>query len=133
MRKLFTGEANEQLKKLINGNQIYFGSYNSKTPGSPNRYRFKDPNKFNDLKNELKSIRDVYFDTKSIPDINDDLFMVESFIGGEMWSRPDIQFNPPDILISNFNMLSAMLSRDYESNMLDSTRDWLKKMEMYLH
>ena len=34
-----------------------------------------------------------------------------------MWSRPDIQFNP-DILISNFNMLSAMLSRDYESNML---------------
>ena len=53
--------------------------------------------------------------------------MVESFTGGEMWSRPDIQFNPPDILISNFNMLSAMLSRDYESNMLDSTRDWLKK------
>jgi len=127
LRKLFTGEANEILKKLINDNQIYFGSYNSKTPGSPNRYRFKDPNKFNDLKNELKSIRDVYLDTKLIPDINDDLFMVESFIGGEMWSRPDIQFNPPDILISNFNMLSAMLSRDYESNMLDSTRDWLKK------
>ena len=127
LRKLFTGEANEILKKLINGNQIYFGSYNSKTPGSPNRYRLKDPNKFNDLKNELKSIRDVYLDTKLIPDINDDLFMVESFTGGEMWSRPDIQFNPPDILISNFNMLSAMLSRDYESNMLDSTRDWLKK------
>ena len=42
LRKLFTGEANEILKKLINGNQIYFGSYNSKTPGSPNRYRLKD-------------------------------------------------------------------------------------------
>ena len=31
LRKLFSGESNQKLKELINGNQIYFGSYTEKT------------------------------------------------------------------------------------------------------
>ena len=44
-----------------------------------------------------------------------------------MWSKPDMQYNPPDILISNYSMLNVMLSRDYESNMLNQTKEWLEQ------
>ena len=44
-----------------------------------------------------------------------------------MWSKPDMQYNPPDILISNYSMLNVMLSRDYESNMLNQTKVWLEQ------
>jgi ATP-dependent helicase YprA (DUF1998 family) len=45
--------------------------------------------------------------------------------GGEMRSRWDMQLNPPDILITNYSMLSIMLGRDDEQGMLDKTRDWI--------
>ena len=38
-----------------------------------------------------------------------------------------MQFNPPDILISNYSMLNVMLTRDFESNMLELTKEWLQK------
>src|SRR5208337_2146490 len=46
--------------------------------------------------------------------------------GGEMWSRWDMQENPPDILITNYSMLNIMLMRSVESNIFDLTRQWLE-------
>ena len=128
LRKLFTGTSNEKLKNLINGNQIYFGSYTGKTYGSPNRYRYIKKRTFDELKKKVREDSyEKYQEIKSYPDIGDDLFRVESFDGGEMWSKIDMQFDPPDILISNYSMLNVMLTRDFESNMLSLTREWLAK------
>jgi DEAD/DEAH box helicase domain-containing protein len=127
LRKLFTGSANENLKSLINRNQIYFGSYTGKTPGSPNIYSYEDKKQIKALKEELNQNYEQYQEVKDYPNIGDDIYRVDSFEGGEMWSKPDMQYNPPDILISNYSMLNIMLTRDYESNMLDLTKEWLKE------
>ena len=42
-----------------------------------------------------------------------------------MWSRWDMQENPPDILITNYSMLNIMLMRSLEAGIFDQTRDWL--------
>ena len=45
--------------------------------------------------------------------------------GGEMWSRWDMQDDPPDILITNYVMLNIMLMRAFEETVFQQTRDWL--------
>lgn len=46
--------------------------------------------------------------------------------GAEMRSRFDMQDAPPDILITNFSMLSIMLMRTLDSPIFDKTRSWLE-------
>jgi hypothetical protein len=45
--------------------------------------------------------------------------------GSEMWSRWDMQDDPPDILITNYSMLNIMLMRSVERSVFDATRLWL--------
>lgn len=52
-------------------------------------------------------------------------FMFPSVDGAEMTSRWDMHAHPPDILITNISMLSAMLSREVEQPIFDQTRRWL--------
>ncbi len=42
-----------------------------------------------------------------------------------MRSRFDMQVAPPDILITNYSMLSIMLMRDIDKGIFDETRQWL--------
>src|SRR5262249_247938 len=43
-----------------------------------------------------------------------------------MWSRWDMQDDPPDILITNYSMLNIMLMRSLEGTIFDQTRAWLR-------
>ena len=52
-------------------------------------------------------------------------FVFPSTDGGEMTNRWDMQETPPDILITNVSMLSAMLNREVEQPIFDKTRTWL--------
>lgn len=45
--------------------------------------------------------------------------------GSEVWSRWDMQDDPPDILITNYSMLNIMLMRSVEEGIFDQTRTWL--------
>lgn len=121
LRKIFCEENGLKLQELINGNRIYFGSYNGNTPSSG-----KIDNK---TRNLLKANYHRYLDTKTYAKENKEkefLYYTENFSGGEMWSRFDMQKAPPDILISNYSMIRLMLGRDHEKEMLDKTREWLK-------
>lgn len=51
----------------------------------------------------------------------------QDLFGAEMRSRNDMQVTPPDILISNFSMLSIMMMRDLEDQMFEKTKAWLKE------
>jgi hypothetical protein len=53
-------------------------------------------------------------------------FMFPSVDGGEMTSRWDMQSFPPDILITNISMLSALLTREVDRPIVTKTREWLK-------
>jgi DEAD/DEAH box helicase domain-containing protein len=127
LRRYFSGKNGELLKKNLNENMIYFGSYTGQSGGTKN---LKSSN-FRKLKEYLLEGYDV---SKNIIEeiesgnLHEDLrYMFPSFDGGEMWSNKDIQFKPPDILISNYTMLSIMLSRKFEKEMLDKTKTWLSK------
>ena len=49
--------------------------------------------------------------------------------GSEMRSRWDMQDAPPDILITNYSMLSIMLMREIDEEIFSKTRRWLKGSE----
>lgn len=45
---------------------------------------------------------------------------------GEMLVRWDMVSDPPDVLVTNFSMLNAMLMRDIEEPLFSQTADWLR-------
>lgn len=57
---------------------------------------------------------------------DDAAFMFPSVDGCELSSRWDMQSHPPDILITNVSMLSAMLNREVEAPILQKTREWIE-------
>jgi hypothetical protein len=44
-----------------------------------------------------------------------------------------MQENPPDILITNVSMLSAMLNREVEAPVFEKTREWLERDDSYFY
>ena len=60
-------------------------------------------------------------------------FLFPSIDGSEQVSRWDMQVHPPDILITNVSMLSAMLNREVDAPVFDKTREWLKRDDAYFY
>ena len=58
-------------------------------------------------------------------------FMFPSVDGSELTNRWDMQADPPDILITNVSMLSAMLNREVEASVFDQTKKWLEQDDAY--
>ncbi len=53
-------------------------------------------------------------------------FLFPSVDGAELANRWDMQETPPDILITNVSMLSAMLNREVDAPIFEKTRRWLE-------
>jgi len=125
----------------LNGHRIFFGRYNSSSPVSGKLTKMGDDgevvrneSKWYQLEAELKSIQSNYdeiiryLDTE--PDLSDSkreeiISNFQRLDGAEMRSRFDMHQTPPDLLITNFSMLSIMLMRSIEAGMLEQTRLWL--------
>jgi DEAD/DEAH box helicase domain-containing protein len=110
--------ADAWFKTRRNGNRFYFGRYTGRTPVSGNR----TTNAANRLRSELASAER---DAQLVAGTQAARFF-QSLDGGEMWSRWDMQDNPPDILITNYSMLNIMLMRGVEATIFDQTRQWLE-------
>jgi DEAD/DEAH box helicase domain-containing protein len=126
----------------LNGHRIFYGRYNSSSPVSGKLSKLNDENevvvnqsKWKQLENNLKNIGKTYEDIISF--IDSDSSLTEGEIvdiksnfqrldGAEMRSRFDMHQTPPDILITNFSMLSIMLMRSIEAGMFDETKKWLE-------
>jgi len=139
-RALDSDEVRPWFEKITNGNRIYFGRYNSSTPVAgelqktdENGQRLVNKSKLKSLREQLELIDNAaqkieeYILHEKFADENP--HELRSFFprldGAEMRSRFDMQCNPPDILITNFSMLSIMLMREIDSPIFDKTRDWL--------
>lgn len=59
-------------------------------------------------------------------DGDDAPFLFPSVDGSEVVSRWDMQEHPPDILITNVSMLSAMLNREVDEPIFAKTKEWLE-------
>jgi len=136
---------------FFHGNRISFGRFNGETPvpghpfkvdGSANRSKRRE------LREKLSSKRDVYQQLRSrLQSANEEsrkrILELMSFfprvddLSTEMIHRWEIQRLPPDILITNFSMLSIMLMRRANPNLIpgdqadgdifDKTRTWLEE------
>lgn len=130
----------------LHGNRIYFGSYNGSTIAKKSHKLLEELadnddewlNRFNKIKRGVADRLNKYAsDFKENceyviknPDKEEALY-ISPRLGGqrhtaEMVTRWDMQECPPDILITNTSMLSIMLMRKAEEDILTKTRDWLK-------
>lgn len=126
------------------GNRIFIGRYTSATP--PTGYRIH-PRKAGDakhlerLRKRLERLFEASkgieagqevarrFDQNALKEDNGHeatRFLFPASDGAELISRWDMQETPPDILITNSSMLSAMLAREVNGQIFDKTREWIK-------
>ncbi len=99
------------------GNRFYFGRYIGRTPISGHQLREAE-GKLREALLEMEENAGIVAGTRAEP-------FFPKMDGGEMWSRWDMQDDPPDILITNFVMLNVMLMRDVDSDVFQKTYDWL--------
>lgn len=128
------------LNTHANGNSIYFGRYNGATPIPGKLHTINDNGKpiINSVKiaalnRELRTIEtntikvERYITENNISGKKADELRAffQRLDGAEMRCRFDMQANPPDILITNFSMLSIMLMREIDNPIFEKTRHWL--------
>lgn len=143
LRKALDSElAREWLEKNAKGNLIRLGRYNGSTPVPGQELNKPSPlrkarsvnwAKVDALVEELKqydnaaSAAAAYAaDPENTDPFKEDApFFFPRIDGAEMRSRWDMQDSPPDILITNFSMLSIMLMRECDAELFERTRAWL--------
>ncbi|MEW6664113.1 MAG: DEAD/DEAH box helicase [Thermodesulfobacteriota bacterium] len=140
-KALDSDAARNWLGENAGGNRIYMGRYNSSTPvpgdergrpGARGRRPF-DRKKIDSLAAALQEAEDaaraasMYANDpgNDDPDKEDSIYFFPRLDGAEMRSRWDMQDSPPDILITNFSMLSIMMMRECDEQVFEKTRGWL--------
>jgi DEAD/DEAH box helicase domain-containing protein len=130
------------LNENSRGNAISFGRYNGSTPVAGKLERLNEDGipeinttKVNTLIRELQAIErnqqkvEEYIQQERQKGNEVDETELKSFFqrldGSEMRCRFDMQAAPPDIMITNFSMLSIMLMRDIDGPVFEKTRQWL--------
>lgn len=138
-RALDSEESRRWFESQRHGNRIYFGRYNGNTPVPGHEYDADgkpDWDKINKLAEEMKSLEgsvwaaERHARDKGDPDVR---FFFPHLDGAEMRSRWDMQDAPPDILITNYSMLSIMMMREADQGIFDKTKRWLEKEGSVFH
>lgn len=143
-KALDSDKTREWLKTKANNNSIYFGRYNGSTPLSgelssfnKNGVKIINKDKITQLRKELTALEKSSNDIKQhieenrnapngLTDTPENLTAFYPRLdGAEMRTRFDMQVAPPDIMITNYSMLSIMLMRGVDSGIFDKTKDWL--------
>ncbi len=110
------------------GRQLWFGRYTGATLGTgPVPTGTGDRKRVEDVSRYLRSAVADFDGLRSVSDI--DLTQFADPRQGELMTRWDMITTPPDILVTNYSMLNAMLMRDVEEPMFEATRSWLHKSE----
>ena len=138
-RALDSDEARDWFSKNRKGNRIYFGRYNGVTPvagreqkktGKPNGEKIEELLK---AMKQMQSSVDASIEHFNKTGDKDVRYFFPRLDGSEMRCRWDMQDTPPDILITNYSMLSIMLMRDVDKNIFDKTKAWLEKEDSIFH
>jgi ATP-dependent helicase YprA (DUF1998 family) len=137
LRRYLDGEAARAwLAQHLGGNRIYFGQYTGRTPVSGPKDGKE--HKRTELQAYLQRAERTWLATERLlddPDLKEEIDPDTAYAvprisaegSAEMRSRWDMQDAPPDILITNFSMLSIMLGRDEERPIFEKTKDWLER------
>ncbi|AFZ08877.1 DEAD/DEAH box helicase domain protein [Oscillatoria nigro-viridis PCC 7112] len=138
-RALDSQAARDWFQDNRKGNRVYFGRYNGVTPVPGHEY--KDNRKPNGKKIEelLEAMQQMQLSADRASEHADRTgeedvrFFFPRLDGAEMRCRWDMKDAPPDILITNYSMLSIMLMRDLERDIFEKTKEWLNKDGSVFH
>jgi DEAD/DEAH box helicase domain-containing protein len=138
-KALDSDQARRWFETQRSGNRVYFGRYNSNTPipghehepnGRPNR------EKIDALISQMRNMSASASAAKQhAAETGDESvrFFFPRLDGAEMRSRWDMRDAPPDILITNYSMLSIMMMREADQGIFEKTRQWLLKPNSVFH
>jgi len=142
-RALDSIDARAVMDDHFNYNRIFFGRYTSSTKVTgfqfhprPNDDREKGEREYERRRKKLEELFDVSVTLQETQDRAIEMdegreeedkvrYLFPSINGGELASRWDIQETPPDILITNISMLSAILAREVDAPIVKRTREWI--------
>ena len=104
---------------------VWFGRYTGATPGHgelPDGRAGSEP-----VRVVGQDLRDLVRQVGVLKELgeHDLLSQFQDPAAGELTTRWDMIATPPDILVTNYSMLNAMLMRDLEESMFEATRAWL--------
>ncbi|MBM2620395.1 DEAD/DEAH box helicase [Actinoplanes sp. LDG1-06] len=104
---------------------LWFGRYTGATAGSGDLPGAKDKDKVREAATEINSAAQDFL---QLANVYTDEQMLAQFADprdAEMMTRWDMVASPPDLMVTNYSMLNAMLMRDIERPMFELTADWL--------
>ena len=119
------------LRQSPDGHQFWFGRYTSATPpggnaqprGNGGLARIREQAaELTSMISEFDRLETGGLDPEFLAQFSDPR-------KGEMPTRWDMVAAPPDILVTNYSMLNAMLMRDVENPLFEQTADWLSSKE----
>ena len=113
-----------QINGFISNSPIWFGRYTSVTLGG-GTLPTKPTERFLKDKRELQLIQQEFDELREDGSSEDSMDQFSNPNGSEMLTRWDMASHAPDILVTNYSMLNAMLMRDQENLMFEQTRSWL--------
>jgi DEAD/DEAH box helicase domain-containing protein len=150
-RALDSDAAHKAMDEDLRGNRIHFARYTSATSVTgwlrhPRLYNAQDrrvrvrerrrvARRIADLWNSLQSadqtyqaaLEEIAAARRENRPVDEQLpFNFPRVPGAEIFSRWEIQRHPPDLLITNTSMLSAMLVREVDEPIWTKTREWLE-------
>ena len=128
-------EARKWLNNRRGNNRFYFGRYTGLTPvpgAEKNEDNENNTNNIRRLQNKLDRLQRQSEKAKTSEETRF-FFPSTDPDTSEMWSRWDMQSHPPDIFITNYSMLSIMLTRDLEQPIFEKTKEWLEKPDSIFH
>jgi DEAD/DEAH box helicase domain-containing protein len=105
--------------------QFWFGRYTGITMGSGEMPFGSGAEKVARVANELKDMSREVQEFRSANSSDDAIDQLSDPMGSEMLTRWDMMHSAPDILVTNYSMLNAMLMREQEESIFKQTRDWI--------
>lgn len=149
-RALDSAQARQWYSDKISTNRIYFGRYTGNTPVPGHEFNqrgYPERTQIEKLTQELSNLDRgaraavEYSDRRQAEarteeereEARDIIYYFPRLDGAEMRSRWDMQDSPPDILITNFSMLSIMMMREADSPIFSRTRQWLEQPGSVFH
>jgi DEAD/DEAH box helicase domain-containing protein len=107
--------------------RLWFGRYTGATPG--NNALPKPSAKSVTVSRVIEELREMSDEYESLVAagtvVEGDLSLFTDPRIHEMVTRWDMVQDPPDVMVSNFAMINAILMRDFEAPLFQQTREWL--------
>ena len=142
-RALDSEAARETMDLRLRGNRFFFARYTGKTPttgfethprlaGEESWKQHREKKRI-ELRDEMREMartqravrKDDAARLRDDPDAEPNRFLFPSLDGNEVVDRWDLQAAPPDILVTNYAMLNAILAREVDAPIVNKTRAWL--------